>query len=188
MSTPMVPLRYAFRVLPVLTLLGSLLGLGLPVGRGLPAPAGSAVHGRWEWPLSPVPVVVARFDPPPDPWSAGHRGVDLLAAVGQSVLAPESGSVSFAGMVAGRPVVVVTHPGGLRSTFEPVAALVPVGTPLAAGSAVGTVSPASGHCAPATCMHWGVIRGNTYLDPLAFVAQRRVVLLPLHPSLPQRTG
>ncbi len=129
-----------------------------------------------------MPVVVTRFDAPPDPWSAGHRGVDLSAALGERVLAPESGSVSFAAMVAGRPVVVVTHPGGLRSTFEPVVALVPVGTPVTAGSAVGIVSAAPGHCAPATCMHWGVLRDTTYLDPLAFVHQRRVVLLPLHPG------
>ena len=30
------------------------------------------------WPLVPAPEVVRAFDPPEDPWGAGHRGVDLL--------------------------------------------------------------------------------------------------------------
>ena len=80
---------------------------------------GTAVS-RWVWPIEPNHVVVHGFDPPATRWSSGHRGVDIAAAVGTSVLAPTDGQVSFVGMVAGRPVLVLTHAGGLRSTFEPV--------------------------------------------------------------------
>jgi hypothetical protein len=72
----------------------------------------------------------------------------------------------------------VRHEGGLRSTFEPVAAVAPVGTPVARGAVVGTVTPTPGHCAPRTCVHWGVLQNETYFDPLSFVGRAPVVLLP----------
>ncbi len=141
--------------------------------------AGVPSTGRWGWPLAPAPAVVDRFVAPERPWSPGHRGVDLAAAVGQPVLAPDAGVVMFNGVIAGRGVVVVAHPGGLRSTFEPVQTSLPTGTPVARGQPVATVSATPGHCAPAICLHWGVLRTETYLDPLFFVVLLRVVLLPL---------
>ena len=53
--------------------------------------------------------------------------------VGQPVRAALPGTVTFAGMLAGRGVVVVDH-GATRTTYEPVAATVAVGTPVAAGA------------------------------------------------------
>jgi murein DD-endopeptidase MepM/ murein hydrolase activator NlpD len=111
-------------------------------------------------------------------WGAGHRGVDLAASPGGQVRAPSDGVVSFAGVIAGTEVLVVAHADGLRSTFEPVLASLPVGASVARGEVIGSVTASPGHCAPATCVHWGVLRGTTYLDPLAFVRQP-VVLLPL---------
>lgn len=109
----------------------------------------------------------------------GHRGVDLAATVGQAVLAPTAGRVTWTGVIAGRAVVVVSHDGGLRSTFEPVVASAPVGSAVSRGEAVGVVSATPGHCAPRTCVHWGVLRGETYVDPLSLVQRARVVLLPV---------
>ncbi len=63
--------------------------------------------------------VVRGFDPPDQPWLAGHRGVDLLGAVGSDVVAAMAGRVVFAGTLAGRGVVVVSH-GALRTTYLPV--------------------------------------------------------------------
>ena len=134
---------------------------------------------RWAWPLDPQPAVERRFDPPDQPWLPGHRGVDLAAGAGQSVLAPASGRVTYSGTLAGRGVVVVAHEGGLRSTFEPVEGDVAVGTAVARGAVVGVVTPTAGHCAPRVCLHWGVLRGRTYLDPLGFVGRARIILLPL---------
>lgn len=132
----------------------------------------------WTWPLAPRPTVAAPFDGPPGPYAPGHRGVDLRATVGQQVLAAGPGVVAFAGTVAGRGVLSVDH-AGVRTTYEPVAPLVTVGAAVAAGDPIGTVTAAPGHCLPGTCLHWGVRRGETYLDPLALVgAAHDVRLLP----------
>jgi murein DD-endopeptidase MepM/ murein hydrolase activator NlpD len=89
------------------------------------------------------------------------------------VLAAGGGVISFAGLVAGRGVLAVTHPGGLRTTYEPVRAWLPAGTVVPAGQPVAVVAPTPGHCAPAVCLHWGLVRGTgspvTYLDPLALL-------------------
>ena len=147
------------------------------------SPSGLVVSGpaagRWAWPLDPQPAVERRFDPPDQPWLPGHRGVDLAAGAGQSVLAPAAGRVTYSGMIAGRGVVVVAHAGGLRSTFEPVEGDVALGTAVTRGAAIGVVTSTAGHCAPRVCLHWGVLRGRTYLDPLGFVGRAHIILLPL---------
>lgn len=141
--------------------------------------------------VSPPSGVEHPFDPPEQAWGAGHRGVDLTAPTGSRVVSPGPGVVTFAGQVARRGVVVVTHPDGLRSSLEPVMASVPVGATVAAGGAIGVVEggPAGGgdgggttpnHCAPGSCVHWGVRRGERYLDPLSLLDRPRIVLLPDH--------
>jgi hypothetical protein len=103
------------------------------------------------WPLQPEPEVVHAFDPPDSPYGAGHRGVDLLGSTGQPVLAALPGSVTFAGPLAGRGVVVVDH-GATRTTYEPVAATVTVGSPVGAGTQVGTLQLPGSHCFPRACL------------------------------------
>lgn len=162
----------------VLVLLGA-------VGPALPARAAAE---RWVWPLSPRPDVVRAFDPPADPWGAGHRGVDLAAVQGQRVRSASAGIVTYAGLLAGRGVVTVTH-GTLRTTYEPVSASVPVGTRVAAGAPLGTVTgPRGGHCAPRTCLHWGLVQGSRYLDPLSLVGGGPPRLLPLGGTAPGSAG
>ena len=66
-----------------------------------------------QWPLRPGPTAVTRpFDAPKPDWRRGHRGVDLGGAPGQTVYAAGSGTVVFAGLLAGRAVVSLQHPGG----------------------------------------------------------------------------
>ncbi|MCL1872312.1 MAG: peptidoglycan DD-metalloendopeptidase family protein [Promicromonosporaceae bacterium] len=149
--------------------------------------------------VAPVPGPVARpFDPPATQRDAGHRGVDLWAGRGGVVGSPGPGVVTFAGQVAGKSVVVVTHPDGLRSSLEPVDANVPVGTAVAAGDPVGVLAAAPGdganpdHCAALVppdageaCVHWGVRRGDVYLDPLTLLhASAPIVLLPPPAAVP----
>lgn len=129
--------------------------------------------------MDPRPPVLRGFDPPALPFGPGHRGVDLAARAGQPVLAPGPGVVAFAGLVAGRGVVSVDHAGGLRTTYEPVTARRAVGEPVAAGAVLGLVSPGPGHCLPRTCVHWGLRRGETYLDPLGLLGVTAVRLLPV---------
>ncbi len=130
----------------------------------------------------PVPeariVDVARL--PDQRWLAGHRGIDIAARVDDAVVAPGAGTVAFAGMVAGRPVMTIALDVGVNATLEPVTAALPAGTRVSRGEAVGTVAPTPGHCAPRTCVHWGIRVGPDYQDPLDWlVGFGPVVLLPL---------
>jgi murein DD-endopeptidase MepM/ murein hydrolase activator NlpD len=133
---------------------------------------------RGVWPLDPRPPVVRGFDPPASPWGAGHRGVDLLGHVGQQVHAARAGTITWAGTLAGRGVVVVDH-GDERTTYEPVSSTVSVGDRVGAGAVIGTLQLGMSHCFPRACLHWGLIRGHTYLDPLVLVGGGPVRLLPL---------
>lgn len=141
-------------------------------------PAGVAAPS-WQWPLDPRPPVLRDFDPPPKPWLSGHRGVDLGATSDAAlVTSPAPGTVSFAGMVVDRPVITIDHGNGLRSSFEPVESTLAAGTAVAAGQEIGTILP--GHCPAAACVHWGVRRGDDYVNPLQFVMDLRPsILLPL---------
>jgi murein DD-endopeptidase MepM/ murein hydrolase activator NlpD len=182
---------------PLLTVL--LLWFAWSVTAGTATARASAVTpgGRadsatsWVWPVRPA-YVVRSFAVGPYPWSPGHRGVDLAASPGTRVVSPAAGVVTFSGSVAGRGVLVITHPstgaGRIRSSFEPVTALVAVGTSTVAGQIVAEVAPAPGgsgpgpspgHCRSPACVHWGVRIGASYVDPAGLVGIRRVVLLPV---------
>jgi murein DD-endopeptidase MepM/ murein hydrolase activator NlpD len=178
-SLPAVPERATVTELAA----AASVGPGTPVSEVLPVhdPSGSYV--------APVPgVVVHPFELPAEEWLAGHRGVDLAARVDDAVAAPGPGTVTFSGQVGGKRIVVVTHPDGLRSTLEPVVGTVERGSAVASGTVVGKLTAAPetaanpGHCTPDDCLHWGVRRGDTYLDPLGLLgAAPPIVLLPLSP-------
>ncbi|QQZ56761.1 M23 family metallopeptidase [Streptomyces microflavus] len=115
---------------------------------------------------------VTGWEPPAGPYGPGHRGVDLAARPGTEVLAAATGRVSFAGRVAGRGVLVIELAGSgappLRTTYEPVRALVAKGDDVVAGRPVGVLEAGPFHCA-AGCLHWGLRRGAAYLDPLSLL-------------------
>ena len=123
--------------------------------------------GPWDYPLAGPARVVGAFAPPPpgQPWLRGNRGVDLAASPAETVRSAGAGVVTFAGPLAGRGVVVVDH-GRLRTTYEPVSAAVHVGAQVRAGQLIGRVAAVPSPCAPLTCLHWGLLRGATYLDPM----------------------
>lgn len=145
----------------------------------VPAAPAAAPVGRYRWPLDATPAVVRPFDPPPRPWLPGHRGVDLARVPGAPVYAAGTGVVRFAGQLAGRGVVSVDHPDGLRTTYEPVQPSVAAGQQVHAGDRIGVLDPGHPGCPAAACLHWGLRRGDRYLDPLALLGQGRVRLLPL---------
>ena len=155
-----------------------MVALGLLPGAG-PASAAGEQRPDWDLPLAGPPRVVRAFNPPPQRWAAGHRGVDLLARAGDVVRAAGAGSVTFAGPLAGRGVVVVTHGDGTRTTYEPVTATVSRGDPVRAGAALGRLTAANGHCLPRACLHWGRRRGDVYLDPMLLLRRGPARLLPV---------
>ena len=128
----------------------------------------------FDWPVD-EPQVVRPFEAPETAWSSGHRGVDLAAPPGTQLIAPASGTITFAGQVAGKSVVSIRHTDTI-SSFEPAQTDLPVGTAVLKGEAFAVVQGGSDHCFE-TCVHWGVRSGeDTYVDPEALVAQARIVL------------
>src|SRR3954469_24827134 len=142
---------------------------------GVPPAAATAL---WSAPVGGELVVTRPFEPPANPYAAGHRGVDLAGPPGSPVLAAGDGLVAFAGMVAGRPVVSIDHADGLRTTYEPVHPSVGAGQAVARGSPIGTLAAGHTGCPSPACLHWGLRRGETYLDPLTLLRPPEVRLLP----------
>ncbi len=132
--------------------------------------------------LAVTPVdgkVVRGFDPPELDWLPGHRGVDFATVRGATVRSAAAGTVTFAGKVAGRGVVVVSH-GSVRTTYEPVAAAVRVGRVVSVGTPIGTVEAGHTPCPAQACLHWGLKQGDAYLDPMTMLTAQLsdVRLLP----------
>ncbi|MFF9031903.1 M23 family metallopeptidase [Streptomyces iakyrus] len=137
-----------------------------------PAEADVPTMGR-TWPVGLRPRVLRGWEPPATPYGPGHRGVDLAAPAGTPVRAVTAGRVSFAGRVAGKGVVSVDLTGTgdppLRTTYEPVTATVGKGEEVEPGEVIGTVDASGSHCSAAPCVHWGLRRGEVYLDPLSLL-------------------
>ncbi|GAA2779878.1 M23 family metallopeptidase [Saccharopolyspora taberi] len=130
----------------------------------------------------PLPGPVTRpFEEPAHAYGPGHRGVDLAGEAGQPVLAAGPGLVLFAGPLAGRNLVSIEHPGGLRTTYEPVSPAVTVGQEVGIGQPIGRLDPGHPECSappPQVCLHWGARRRLHYLDPLQLLGTARIRLLP----------
>ena len=144
-----------------------------------------ADDARLTWPLRPRPAVMRTFDAPTPNWQRGHRGVDLAGMPRQLVYAAGPGTVVFAGELAGRPVVSVAHPGGLRTSYEPVIPAVRPGQLVAEGTALGELAAGHQNCPAPACLHWGAMWGPAanadYLDPLGLLASTPIRLKPLRP-------
>lgn len=144
------------------------------------------------------PRVVHPFEKPAQRWSAGHRGVDLAVPENdRRVYAPAAGKVVFSGTVVNRKVLVLAHPDGRRSTFEPMDEALPVGTTVAAGEVIGTVAVTAGGTSErpyrrctTVCLYWGVRQGGArgdgsgktaeYINPMSLLGSKEPsILLPV---------
>lgn len=154
---PMPPLRPENRFRSR-ACVGSALAVALSLG---PYAAGATVSGEDPvsadpvpadpvsaavWPVDPHPLVAA-FDPPGCDFCAGHRGVDLGTVPSRPVRSAIAGTVTYAGDLAGRGVVVVDD-GTRRVTYEPVTASLARGAQVAAGDLLGHVALVGSHCYP----------------------------------------
>lgn len=138
------------------------------------APEASARTGwleqtNWHLPISTPAELVNNYQAPSTTYGAGHRGIDYSVVDGQSVYAPNDGEVTFAGLVAEKPVISIKHAGDFLSSFEPVCHTVLVGQRVKRGDligrACGSISYRS-HCAPRLCLHYGIRNAGFYLSPL----------------------
>jgi murein DD-endopeptidase MepM/ murein hydrolase activator NlpD len=148
------------------------------------APPADADESRLDWPLRPPPTVVRGFDAPTPNWNPGHRGVDLAGTPGQPVYAAGNAAVVFAGLLAGRPIVSLAHPGGLHTSYEPVRARVREGQLVTPETVVGELMAGHPGCPAQACLHWGAMWGPAsradYLDPLGLLKSTPIRLKPLY--------
>lgn len=139
---------------------------------GIDASTPMPISPRWRAPL-PGPLIVRRgFHPPSTPWTRGHRGVDLAASTGSRILAAGSGRVVFAGLLAGRGVISIEHAPGVRTTYEPVRAVVRVGNVVRAGDVIGRLTSDVRH---RDRLHWGLRIRNGYADPMRLLRGRPIL-------------
>ena len=159
------------------------LALGLTLA-GVPASGASALEAEsWRWPIA-GPLLRA-FDPPENPYGAGHRGIDIVAPAGTTIVAPADGTVSFAGKVGGQSFVTLDHGNGLSSTCSWVSGLsVRKGDVVAQGSPIATSGAGHAGVLPAH-LHFGVRLDGAYVDPIELLGPPPVAelihLAPLHP-------
>lgn len=184
--------------------------LSAPVPSSAPVLSSASVPGTVELTASRLryrsptaesrPRVVHPFEKPAQRWSAGHRGVDLAVPENdRHVYAPAPGKVVFSGTVVNRKVLVLAHPDGRRSTFEPMDEALPVGTTVAAGEVIGTVAAPDSvggtgerpyrRCST-VCLYWGVRQGGArgdgsgktaeYINPMSLLGSKEPsILLPV---------
>jgi hypothetical protein len=134
----------------------------------------TAAHAAapWTWPVTGA--IVRGFDPPDDPYGAGHRGIDIAAAVDTVIVAPDDGMVTFAGKVGGRLFLTIDHGGGISSTCSWLSSvLVRKNDHVVRGQPVATTG--WGHPElPMPHLHFGVRSNGTYVDPMAFLGPMAV--------------
>ena len=115
--------------------------------------------------IQPVHGPITRhFEPPPTPYAAGHRGIDFGVPIGTTVVAAADGTVSFAGAVGASLFVSIDHPGGLRTTYSFLSAvLVKKGAVVSQGQTIARSGP--GATGEQPNLHFGLRSGADYLDP-----------------------
>ena len=110
-----------------------------------------------------------------DPYAPGqHRGVDLGAAPGETVVAPAAGTVSFAGTVPtnGKSVTIETADGYSVTLTHLGSIGVVKGAAVAEQDAVGAVGPSGAPEVDGPYVHLGIrvtTDPNGYVDPLGLL-------------------
>ena len=133
----------------------------------------ATVAQTYTWPVHGP--VIRGFEPPPDPYSAGHRGIDIAAPFGSPLHAAQGGTVAFAGSVAGSLFISIDHPDGVRTTYSWLSAVsVTKGQTVTRGQVIGS----TGHGHPDVAqphLHFGAKVGATYIDPMTLLEPGSVV-------------
>ncbi|HEY4237699.1 MAG TPA: M23 family metallopeptidase [Gaiellaceae bacterium] len=126
----------------------------------------------WSWPVQGPILQPFSYDEA-HPYTAGqHRGVDIGAdAVGEGVVAPAAGTVSFAGTVPtnGKTVTIETADGYSVTLTHLGSLAVPRGATVAEQDPVGTIGPSGTPEVDEPYVHLGIrvtTDPNGYVDPL----------------------
>lgn len=113
--------------------------------------------------------VAAPFTNSATQYSAGHRGVDFEAKAGTSVYAIGDGQVIFAGQVAGKLYVTISHGKDFKSTYSILSTkTVRAGDQVKRGQLIGTATGTTS--AKATNSFMLTLRfKDKYVDPLIYI-------------------
>ena len=138
-----------------------------------PAARGDIGFGTWSWPV--VGPILRGYEPPPTPYSAGHRGIDIAVPFGTPIRAPADGTVSFAGFVAGSLFATLDHGNAVRSSYSWISAVM-----VKKGDVVtrGQVFARTGHGHPEVAtphLQFGVRINGDYVDPMLFLGSGSLV-------------
>jgi murein DD-endopeptidase MepM/ murein hydrolase activator NlpD len=160
-----------FRVLRVTLVILAIVAM---TARQAPAtPGRDPGYGTYSWPVQGP--VIRGFEPPQDPYSAGHRGIDIAVPFGTVISAPNDGTVAFAGWVGGSLFISIDHPDGVRTTYSWLSGVqVSIGQAVVRGQAIGL----TGHGHPdveTPHLHFGTRIGSTYIDPMLLLEGGSVV-------------
>lgn len=142
-------------------------------------------YGTYAWPV--VGPVIRGFEPPPDPFGPGHRGIDIEAPFGSPMVAAQDGTVAFAGWVGGSLFISIDHDDGVRTTYSWISSAdVRKGDVVARGEVIGNTG--QGHPGSTTPhLHFGARIGTTYIDPMLLLEPGSVAgLIHLAPVLEPR--
>ncbi len=115
--------------------------------------------------------ITMHFDAPEFPYGSGHRGIDVEAPRGSTVVAASEGVVAFAGQVGGRLFVSIDHPVGLRTTYSFLdGILVAAGDGVAQGQPIALSGTGHEGIEPPH-LHFGLREGSDYLDPEPYLVR-----------------
>jgi murein DD-endopeptidase MepM/ murein hydrolase activator NlpD len=98
-----------------------------------------------------------------------HAGIDIGAAYGAPVIASDSGSVVFAGVMSGYGnAIVIDHGGGLATTYNHLSAFtVSSGQSVRRGAQIGAVG-CTGYCT-GPHLHFEVRVDGAPVDPMPYL-------------------
>lgn len=134
----------------------------------------SGGSGRYVWPLPSSRRITSYFggrDSPTEGASSYHKGIDVGAPTGSSIIAAASGTVTVADSDPGGAEgkwVQISHPDGSATVYMHCSAVyVSVGQKVSRGqqiAAVGSTGISTG-----SHLHFGVMIGGSYVNPLNYL-------------------
>ena len=123
--------------------------------------------------------VLDPFRPPDGPYGPGNRGIEYDTSVGDPITAAGSGTVVFAGPVAGALHITVDHGAGVKSSYSFVGViLVERGDTVQIGEHVAVAAQG---------FHFGTRVDGVYVDPAMLLGVRVVEVELVEGSYPERT-
>lgn len=136
---------------------------------------------------TPVPIAPDRGFVESGTFGPGHRGLDYSVPAGTTVRVAGAGRVSFVGNVAGNLSVSVEHGGGWQTSYSFLSApIVAIDESVKDGQPVALSGP--GHQGGRPALHFALRKGERYVDPALFMAERAHLVTPPEAGIDHSSG